>query len=613
MRMVYTGADEEDFIDARERLLVELDAWAQMRQRVVDPVVAGALLDYRFERDGLLGRWTREILRGALLNWFPRKVVLLDPHSSAVLSTVEALLDFLDDADLYDMRSEPPVVLRSFVRAIGPRFDEAMRDPANFGLAKFWAVAMAENGIDPLDEAEAQRFIERVQHGEIGVDQGLLHEIAYRHYDGDPEVDPQDPVPVFALAPESVLAADAAGTPVVRRLRRFTDWVGEGRELAAKGRLTEADACDLVDRLGVDDPAELVSLAKTAGVVRARGGRLVRVKRAAPVLEDPLALWRVAIPHVIAEVGEPVRRRSADRHLALDLLESVQADHDYATIPMLVEILDGLGETARYASDAEPVLRVVRRLSDFGLVELLPAREEHYPDLIDFAGVDSVDEVPAEERQVVRILPLGVRAIYDARVYAGIPTLTLDDLAAETAEVFFTRIAQLSPEAFEEGASRWLRARQPERAIVELSEIARRTDDFEHRMRAFQLLGEFGEAGVAAIAGLRDHSAAGPAALAWLLEAGLIDASEVSGRERTYSMVDVLAADIRSAGRKKAMESFAAQPRPAQLLFLADATICGHPSTREVLESMVVAHPDRAVSNAARKALDWLQDPGTFT
>jgi hypothetical protein len=44
------------------------------------------------------------------------------------------------------------------------------------------------------------------------------------------------------------------------------------------------------------------------------------------------------------------------------------------------------------------------------------------------------------------------------------------------------------------------------------------------------------------------------------------------------------------------------------LLFLADATICGHPQTREVLESMVVAHPDRVVSNAARKALDWLRD-----
>jgi hypothetical protein len=611
MRMVYTGAGEEDFIDGRERLLIELDAWSQMRQRVVDPVVAGAMLDYRFERDGLLGRWTREVLRGALLSWFPRKVVLLDPHSTAVLATVEALVDFFDDADLFDARSEPPTVLRSFVRGIAHRFDDAMNEPANFGLAKFWAVAMADHGIDPLDETEAQRFIDQVQHGDIEVDQELLHQIAYRHYEGDPDVEPLEPIPVFALATDEDLAVDAAGTPVVQRLRRFVEWVGEGRELAAKGRLTETDARDLVERLDVDDPADLVSLAKTAGVVRARKGRLVRVKRAAPLLADPLALWRVAVPHAVADLGEPVRRRSADRHLAFELLESVQADHDYATIPMLVEILDDLGELARRATAAEPVLRVVHRLTEFGLVELLPAQEEHYPDLVDFAGVDSVEEVPDDERQVVRILPLGVRAIYDARVLAGVPTLTLEDLAGETAEVFFTRIGSLSPEAFEEGASLWLRARQPERAIVELSEVARRTDDFEHRMLAFQLLAEYGEAGVAAIAGMREHSAAGPAALAWLLDAGLIDASEVSGRERTYSMVDVLAADIRSAGRKKAMEEFAAQPRPAQLLFLADATICGHPRTREVLESMVVAHPDRMVSNAARKALDWVHDSGS--
>lgn len=608
MRMVYTGADEEDFIDARERLLVELDAWSQMRQRTIDPVVAGAMLDYRFERDGMLGRWTREVLRGALLTWFPRKVVLLDPHSTAVLSTVESLLDFFDDADLFDERSEPPSVLRSFVRGVAAAFDEAMNEPANFGLAKFWAVAMAEHGIDPLDEQAAQEFIDQVQHGEVEVDQVLLHEIAYRHYEGDPEVEPLDPTPVFALASEEELAADAGATTVVRVLRRFVDWVGDGRDLATKGRLAEPDARELVERLGMDDPAEVVSLAKTAGVVRVLKGRLVRVKRAAPLLADSLALWRAAVPHAVADHREPVRRRAADRQLAYEVLESIQADHDCATIPMLVEILDDLADLAWRSADAAPVLRVVHRLALYGLVEMTPATEEHYEDLLDFSGVDSVDEVPEEERQVVRMLPLGTRAMYEARVAAGVPTLTLEDLAEETAEVFFARIAPLPREAFEEGSRLWLRARRPDRAIAELSALARRTDDFEHRMLAFQLLAEYGETGVNAIDELREHSAAGPAALSWLLDAGLIDASEVSGRERTYSMVDVLAAGIRSAGRKKAMEEFAAQPRPAQLLFLADATICGHPSTREVLESMVVAHPDRMVSNAARKALDWLHD-----
>jgi len=608
MRMVYTGADEEDFSDARQRLLVELDAWSQMRQRTVDPVVAGAMLDYRFERDGLLGRWTREVLRGALLTWFPRKVVLLDPHSTTVLATVEALLDFFEDADLFDERSEPPSVLRSFIRAIGPRFDDAMSERANYGLAKFWAVAMAEHGIDPLDERAAQRFIDRVQRGEVEVDQMLLHEIAYRHYEGDPEVEAVEPTPVLALASDEDLAQAAGATPAVRRIRRFVEWVGDGRELGAKNRLAEPDARDLADKFRVDDPAELMSLAKRAGVVRVLKGRLVRVKRAEPLLADSMALWRAALPQVMTGHGEPVRRRTADQHLAYELMDSVQDDGGSATIPMLVELLDDVTDPAWRSTEAEPVLRVLARLVDFGLVEVLPATEEYFDDLLDFAGVDSVDEVPEQERQVVRLLPLGTKAMYEARAEAGVPTLTLEDMAAETAEVFFARVGPMPEEAFEEGARLWLRARQADRAIAELSELARRTDDFEHRMFAFQLLAEYGEAGVAAIAGMRDHSAAGPAALSWLLDAGLIDASEVTGRERTYSMVDVLAAGIRSAGRKKALEEFAAQPRPAQLLFLADATICGHPSTREVLESMVVAHPDRAVSNAARKALNWLHE-----
>lgn len=569
MRMVYTGADEEDFIDARGRLLVELDAWSQMRQRPVDPVVAGAVLDYRFERDGLLGRWTREVLRVGLLTWFPRKVVLLHPDTSSVLSSVEALLDFFDDADLFDDRSEPLGVLRSYLAAIGDEFAAAMGEPANFGLAKFWAVAMAEHGVDPLDELAAQRFVERVQRGEVPVDQNLLHEIAYRHYEGDPAAEPVETTPVFVLADDERLAADAENTLVVRRLRRFVEWLGRGRPLTEVRNLPD-----------------LVGAAKKSGVVRVYRGLLVPVKRGAPLLADPLALWRAALSYVL------------DDPWAFELADELVTEQ--TSIPMLVELLGG---------GSEAILRTVRRLIDFGLVEMFPAREEHYEDLIDFAGVESIEEVPEQERQIVRLLPLGVRAMYDARVFNGGDALTLEDLANETAEVLFCRLAPLSSEVFDQGARLWLQAREAEQALAELSELALRTDDFEHRMLAFELLAEGGDTGIEAITSMRDHSAAGPAALAWLLDAGLIDPSEVTGRERTYSMVDLLAAGIRSAGRKKALEEFAAQPRPTQLFFLADATICGHPSTREVLESMAVAHPDRIVSNTARKALDWLHDP----
>lgn len=568
MRMVYTGTDEEEFIDARQRLLVELDAWSQMRQRVVDPVVAGAMLDFRFERDGLLGRWTRDVLRSALLVWFPRKVVLLDPHSSAVLATVEALVDFFDDADLLDERSEEPELLRAYLTAIAGRFDEAMNEPANFGLAKFWAVAMAEHGIDPLNEVAAQAFIDQVRRGEVEIDQDLLHDLAYRHYQGDPDAEAAAASPVFPLAADELLTAEAEVTAVVPQLRRFTEWVGEGRELAQ-----------------ISAPAEFVSMAKRAGVVRVYRGRLVRVKKAARLLADPVALWRAAAASVLANP------------LAAEMVTELASEP--ATIPMLVEMLGGDGTT---------ILRVVHRLAEYGLVEVSPAGEEYLEDLLDFAGVDYLDDVPEQERQVVRLLPLGVQAAYELRVADGEPVLTVSDLATETAEVLFARLVPLGRQVLDDGAGAWLRAREPERAVTELSALARRTDDFEHRMLAFRLLARLGGDGVAAIAALRDHSAAGPAAMAWLYDAGLIDRSELAGRERTYSKVDHLATDIRTEGPEKALADFAAQPRPDQLLFLAGATICGHPHAREVLESVVVAHPDRAVSNAARKALDWLHE-----
>jgi hypothetical protein len=96
------------------------------------------------------------------------------------------------------------------------------------------------------------------------------------------------------------LAATAAEAEPVRQLRAFTNWVGAGRKLAQTGRITLADARELVVLLGTEDVIDpkigdrvfrtksseelpgittVVEWAKASGLVRVTSGRLVAVKK----------------------------------------------------------------------------------------------------------------------------------------------------------------------------------------------------------------------------------------------------------------------------------------------------------------------------------------------
>jgi Plasmid pRiA4b ORF-3-like protein len=111
---------------------------------------------------------------------------------------------------------------------------------------------------------------------------------------------------------DAALAAAAAAARPLRQVRAFTGWVGAGRKLTQTGRLTLADAGELVGLLGTGDAIDpkigdrvfrtrsseelpgitlVAEWAKASGVVRVTGGRLVQVKRHAGLLQRPLELW----------------------------------------------------------------------------------------------------------------------------------------------------------------------------------------------------------------------------------------------------------------------------------------------------------------------------------
>jgi hypothetical protein len=111
---------------------------------------------------------------------------------------------------------------------------------------------------------------------------------------------------------EESLAATAAEAEPLRRLQAFTSWVGAGRKLTQTGRITLADARELVGLLGTGDVIDpkigervfrtssseelrgitlVAEWAKASGLVRVTKGRLVGVKKHAGLLERPLELW----------------------------------------------------------------------------------------------------------------------------------------------------------------------------------------------------------------------------------------------------------------------------------------------------------------------------------
>ncbi len=116
----------------------------------------------------------------------------------------------------------------------------------------------------------------------------------------------------MGMASEAELAAAAAGSELLRRVRAFTEWVGDGRKLTQTGRVTLTDARELVGLLGTGDELDpkigdrvfrtksseelrglntVVTWAKACRLVRVTGTRLLVVKRNAGLLQRPLELW----------------------------------------------------------------------------------------------------------------------------------------------------------------------------------------------------------------------------------------------------------------------------------------------------------------------------------
>ncbi|MFF4034538.1 hypothetical protein ACFYZ2_33185 [Streptomyces sviceus] len=301
---------EEEFEAACGLLVDRLVRWAAEQGTPVDAFMAEAALDYRHRAtvDGRLGLWEPRHVEELLLSWLPQQVTELPGEERGDgPGTLRTLLRFLHAVQLADPRG--PAIGESLgaVDAAEEQYPAAMADRARWGLAKFWAVTAAEQGVDVMDGAALQRFADRAQHGDVAYDQQTLDAIMDRRLNGHVLADgarAESQLPVV-LPPDSELRGRAERSTTVAQLRGLAQWAGhEGRVVTAAGRLRMTDARELVDVLGTGDRTEgvrssadlprlalLVEWAKKARLVRVAKGRLYAVAKVRPVLADSLQLW----------------------------------------------------------------------------------------------------------------------------------------------------------------------------------------------------------------------------------------------------------------------------------------------------------------------------------
>jgi hypothetical protein len=311
-----TWFDEEEVDEYQDTVLalvrLSLD-WATRTGRPApDPLALRGACDHRqFFGDGRYARWSGPMLRDLLLDWFPRHCAMPASRWPRVVPSLHTWLDFLDAHGILDPRGEPLPALHEAVDALAADFPAAMADTSRYGTEKLIMDAIRERGLDPADPAVFGAFIEDLNAGRV--DPRLARMLRSRHLvaaAAEPARREPRQLPV-ALPPDERLAADAAGSPVVRQLLRLVEWVGEsGRGLTQTGRLKPADAVELAHLLGTDDPippsgrvrsaddlprlAFLLDWARRAHLVRRYRGRLVLVKAARTVVAAPLRLYERA-------------------------------------------------------------------------------------------------------------------------------------------------------------------------------------------------------------------------------------------------------------------------------------------------------------------------------
>ncbi|HYQ66671.1 hypothetical protein [Actinophytocola sp.] len=401
-------------------------------------------------------------------------------------------------------------------------------------------------------------------------------------------------LPALWLPPVGELAAAARESVLLRRVGELAAWVGERRAVTEEGDLTEPDAAEAAERLGVT-PAELLlcwetALAADLVVVSeddtgdTGGGSADGNPDLWPTGDDEedLGTWAVGFTQVLGSLVIDAEVADED-DLVFDsagalVLPMFLAREPGVPVAELQEIAWSM-ETEDLADDAvwdtwvaahgDPVTTLLTRLAEHGAAEV--------------------------DGEIARLTPLGMLIMREELLDGGIDIPLLPPPAEMPATDLLTVVGGRGGEELDELARLWLSTRDPAAAATELLAAAVEASP-SGRFYAASVLAKLPDVPwrtVLAEPALRPYArdALGeprePADAAWLLLDALSASANAMG-ELDPEAVEVVSAETLPAGREQEI--------------LAEAWRVRHPMGYEVLALIGAHHPDKQVAKTARTA-----------
>ncbi|MEQ0560561.1 hypothetical protein ABJI51_15855 [Amycolatopsis sp. NEAU-NG30] len=630
MRTYYDQDDHEGFEAAQDLVVRRFTTWATEQGHEVDPYAVMSALQFRHtSADGRLGYWTAELVRDFLLSYVPRTLSATADESVLVPGTLRLFLRYLHETGLADPTGDPLPDLEAAVTKAAPEFPAAMADERHFGVAKYWVMTAARNGIDPSDHDALNAFLAEVREGRHDYDAELLDGLVARQL--TEQAGRTFPQPPVSLPPDPELAEAAESSTIVARLRKLVDWVGDGRALTSTGNLKLSDARELVSLLDTGDTLErrigdkvypvrssadlpglaiLFELAKRTRIVRVVKGKLVQVAKAAPLLKNALELWTAAFdalpePGLLVKPTGPVVGYAdlLDSSLGFvlpDVLNTVYGMPEPIPVARLAEtvwLACVEGVYLDLAPSMEPVWReglaaefrrLLAELAEFGAVELttgpadpmytmdlVPENPELPPDVQD--RLRTALEAPSLD--LVSLTPLATRAVRARLLREGrVAPLVGDLVNAAPGPMLSTLVDHYTRETAAEEVSGWLAAHGGrEKGLPLLLDAVRESPFRTLASERLQVLLNALPDGDALLHNLRTDPALSPIATHVLINRGELDLHEMDDRERLLGMTEQFLLLLEAAGPEGASEMLSAMPA-AELADLQEAVLAsGHP------------------------------------
>jgi hypothetical protein len=523
--------------------------------------------------------------------------------------------------------------LATSVKRLAPQFRDAALDERNWSMGKrLWSAAQNE-GVDPTDPGEVQRFIEDFNRRPIDERDAMLGGLPPDHMPAL-GADLVAPLPPVVLPPTKELESTARQTVGFIRLLRLVRFVGEGRPLTERGNLKLADGNALVGVLETGDRFDgeiggrvfkTQSSADLNGVdltlqmaveseLLTRSGRKLLPGTNAGSINEPLVALYGAWLVLLTTIGPTQHWYRRDRYNWDWYAEELDA-----SLPMILLELyrDGCIPIDDVAGDTWAHLETVFDLNDVPSDKLAFHRRSvewslrrafevfaemgmvHVADVTETATVYGGKDLSGGTVELTSLGKWAVQRIASRVTSAPV----VGELRSLSAAELLTAASDIPEAEARAEIDAWIDHRG-EDAAEELVE-ALRTADETGRGLGFRALIRIGSDAEPAVNRLADDPDFAPYITVWRIDtlAGTRDDMDCTGDPERF--VRLLGVVVELWGPAAAVSGWAGPAAGADGLqsMLDEAWRVKRPETEHVLAAIGTEHPDKLIAKTARKAL----------